>query len=323
MDQPTALSPELLRLDGGTQMRERLDDATIDDYAAHLLDGAVFPPVIVFYDGAEYWLADGFHRVWAYRKTWIHSIACQVLSGTRVDAIKYALHANATNGRARSSSDLTRAYRVAVENALCAADDVSAVKGLLQCTQRWAEILTKDARDQAKAEQAKKMQQGAEAGKTQREIAAELGVDHKTVGNTLKKLGEKTNSSLFPQGPETPDQQPEPDAPIPEQRTQEEIEWDAAIAERYDRAMTGLIAAKLKIAEQKLTVDPVYDWLNKDHPFAISMHRHTPLTTLIDQAHRLAETERDFPPIPGYLRDDTLKRLEALTRFYSTIEVLQ
>ena len=28
--------------------------------------GAVFPPIDVFFGGAEYWLADGFHRLGAY-----------------------------------------------------------------------------------------------------------------------------------------------------------------------------------------------------------------------------------------------------------------
>ena len=54
--------------DGGAQMRVEMRPETVNDYAADMLDGAVFPPVIVFDDGTDLWLADGFHRVEAARK---------------------------------------------------------------------------------------------------------------------------------------------------------------------------------------------------------------------------------------------------------------
>jgi hypothetical protein len=61
---PLAISK--LRLDGGTQSRATLSDETIAEYAEALDSGAQFPPPVVFYDGADHWLADGFHRVKAY-----------------------------------------------------------------------------------------------------------------------------------------------------------------------------------------------------------------------------------------------------------------
>ena len=54
-----------IRMDGGTQPRTRLSSATIDEYAQAMMDGMIFPPVEVYHDGIEYWLADGFHRVQA------------------------------------------------------------------------------------------------------------------------------------------------------------------------------------------------------------------------------------------------------------------
>ena len=36
--------------DGGAQMRVEMRPETIDEYAAEMLDGAIFPPVIVFFD---------------------------------------------------------------------------------------------------------------------------------------------------------------------------------------------------------------------------------------------------------------------------------
>ena len=52
-----------IRRDGGTQPRKILDQAAVEAYAEAMKKGAVFPPVTVFYDGEEYWLADGFHRM--------------------------------------------------------------------------------------------------------------------------------------------------------------------------------------------------------------------------------------------------------------------
>ena len=48
--------------DAGTQVRVQPDDATVADYAAQMTDGAQFPPVVLFHDGNQYFLADGFQR---------------------------------------------------------------------------------------------------------------------------------------------------------------------------------------------------------------------------------------------------------------------
>lgn len=56
-----------IRLDGGTQPRAELREDVIEDYAEAMRAGAVFPPVVVYFDGEAYWLADGFHRVKAAR----------------------------------------------------------------------------------------------------------------------------------------------------------------------------------------------------------------------------------------------------------------
>ena len=54
--------------DGGAQIRVEMRPEIVNDYANDMLDGAVFPPIVVFYDGSDYWQADGFHRVEAGRK---------------------------------------------------------------------------------------------------------------------------------------------------------------------------------------------------------------------------------------------------------------
>ncbi len=57
-----------IRTDGGTQPRAALDINTIRDYAELLHNGVKFPPVDVFWDRSEYWLADGFHRLRAMQE---------------------------------------------------------------------------------------------------------------------------------------------------------------------------------------------------------------------------------------------------------------
>ena len=59
---------DAIRLDGGTQPRARINEKVVAAYAAAMKAGAQFPPVTVFLDGADRWLADGFHRIHAARR---------------------------------------------------------------------------------------------------------------------------------------------------------------------------------------------------------------------------------------------------------------
>ena len=61
------LALDRIRTDGGTETRVAMDVATITDYAQAMVDGATFPPIVVFQEGATYWLADGFPQVNRHR----------------------------------------------------------------------------------------------------------------------------------------------------------------------------------------------------------------------------------------------------------------
>lgn len=99
----------LLRLDGGTQPRAEIDPFVVEDYAAALNDGVALPPVTVFYDGNDYWLADGFHRVSATKKLNKTEIEADVKQGTQRDAILFSVGANSSHGLRRTNADKRRA----------------------------------------------------------------------------------------------------------------------------------------------------------------------------------------------------------------------
>lgn len=98
------LNMELLRIDGGTQSRDIIDQDAINTYAEEMAAGAKFPDVTVFFNGLEYYLADGFHRYFATKKLGKASICCNVVTGTLRDAILYSKGANADNGLHRSNA---------------------------------------------------------------------------------------------------------------------------------------------------------------------------------------------------------------------------
>jgi hypothetical protein len=68
-------------------------------------DGDKFPPVTVFYDGSEYWLANGFHRYFATKSNGELEIECEVKQGTLDDAVLYAFSADGRQGLSRSAED--------------------------------------------------------------------------------------------------------------------------------------------------------------------------------------------------------------------------
>ena len=97
-----------IRRDGGTQPRAQLYEEVVAEYAEDMRQGAEFPPVTVFFDGQEYWLADGFHRVSAKEATGEKDVISEVHSGTQRDAVLYAAGANATHGLRRTNADKRR-----------------------------------------------------------------------------------------------------------------------------------------------------------------------------------------------------------------------
>jgi hypothetical protein len=98
-----------IRCDGGTQPREAIDDAVVAEYAERLIEGDLFPPVTVFYDGTDYWLGDGFHRVAGHDAAELTDVACEVRQGTRRDAVLFSVGANGQHGLPRTNSDKRRA----------------------------------------------------------------------------------------------------------------------------------------------------------------------------------------------------------------------
>lgn len=98
-----------IKTNGGTQPRETLDEELVKDYAQKMKARVKFPPVVVFFDGADRWLADGFHRYAAAIHADLEKIDVEIRQGTRRDAILYSVGANEEHGNRRTDADRRRA----------------------------------------------------------------------------------------------------------------------------------------------------------------------------------------------------------------------
>lgn len=108
---------EHIRLDGGTQSRAAINEATVAEYAEAMADpSTVFPPVTVYFDGREYWLADGFHRVEAWRRIGRTDIPAEIRQGDVRKAILHSVAANAAHGLRRTNDDKRRAVLTLLED---------------------------------------------------------------------------------------------------------------------------------------------------------------------------------------------------------------
>ena len=120
MPNPTCNAPQGLKIeliqDGGAQMRVEMSEQTIADYAEEMSTGTVFPPVIVYYNGDAYWLADGFHRVEAARKIGREIIEAEIREGSDRDAILHGIGANARHGLRRTQADKRHAVETLLRN---------------------------------------------------------------------------------------------------------------------------------------------------------------------------------------------------------------
>lgn len=105
-----------IRIDGCTQPRAELNQATVDEYAEAIKTGAQLPPVTLFYDGSHYWLADGFHRYFGAKAAGRTTIHEDITPGTLREAILYSLSANSKHGLRRSNADKRRAVQTLLDD---------------------------------------------------------------------------------------------------------------------------------------------------------------------------------------------------------------
>jgi site-specific DNA-methyltransferase (adenine-specific) len=113
----TSIAISIIRLDGGTQPRAAIDQDAVNEYRDALQAGASFPPVTVFYDGTDHWLADGFHRLHAHVMRRLSQIEADVRQGSRRDAVLFSVGANASHGLRRTNEDKRRAVMTLLKDA--------------------------------------------------------------------------------------------------------------------------------------------------------------------------------------------------------------
>lgn len=95
-----------IRTDGKTQSRKSIDPKWVKNYAENMKEGAIFPLPVVFFDGKDHWLADGFHRVAAMKSNGLLEIEVEIKEGGVRDAKLFAIGANNLHGRNMSFDEI-------------------------------------------------------------------------------------------------------------------------------------------------------------------------------------------------------------------------
>lgn len=103
-----------IRTDGNTQYRDEIDERVVAQYMDAILDGAIFPPLQTVFDGSDYWLVDGFHRLRAYMGLKHRHVSVQCVSGSQSHAQYLALGVNANHGLPRNTATKKRIVEAAL-----------------------------------------------------------------------------------------------------------------------------------------------------------------------------------------------------------------
>lgn len=96
-----------------------LDPAVVAEYSAIIEAVGEMDPLDLFYESLEqpkYLLAEGHHRLAAYRAKGIEKVKCRLRQGTRSDALEFAAYRNARHGVRLTNADKRRAAQLAVED---------------------------------------------------------------------------------------------------------------------------------------------------------------------------------------------------------------
>ncbi|MBK7490851.1 MAG: ParB N-terminal domain-containing protein [Nitrosomonas sp.] len=103
-------------IDAGTQQREKINDEIVAEYAEAMKCGTKFPAMTVFFNGAEYYLVDGFHRYWAHKDAGIEDITADVHEGSKREARLFSAGVNNAHGIRLTNQDKRKAVLVLIED---------------------------------------------------------------------------------------------------------------------------------------------------------------------------------------------------------------
>ncbi len=98
-----------ITVDREIQPRAQLNSGVVNDYAEAIERKEQFPPLVVFDDGTDLWLAEGFHRIAAHKKAGQKKVHVQMYVGTRREAMLHAAGSNVAHGLRRTNADKRRA----------------------------------------------------------------------------------------------------------------------------------------------------------------------------------------------------------------------
>lgn len=105
-----------LKIELQTQSRVAINQDAVAEYADAMMDGEKFPPVTAFFDGKEYYLADGYHRYFAAKKAGLDDIDCDVKNGTLRDAVLFSVGVNSAHGLRRNNEDKRKAVMTILDD---------------------------------------------------------------------------------------------------------------------------------------------------------------------------------------------------------------
>ena len=113
-----------IRIDGGTQGRMVIDQQTVQNYVECMNEGDIFPPMDTVFDGATYWLVDGFHRYHAYMLVNKKDIEVNYKPGTLEEAQVMSFGVNGRHGKPRTNEDKRKVVLAALEHSLTKAKSI-------------------------------------------------------------------------------------------------------------------------------------------------------------------------------------------------------
>jgi hypothetical protein len=211
-----SLSINAIRIDGGTQSRVAIDNDVVAEYSAAITDGAVMPPITVMFDGTDYWLVDGFHRLHAAIAAVKTSIQAHVQTGTQREAQLFSFGANGCHGLRRTNEDKRKAVSAMLSDAEWVTWTDTVIAGRCAVSSNFVGTVRKS------------LSSDERVGKVERFFVRKNGTNVKLkVANTRKGKPTGSGTAAEPNAAPAPKAPPPPASPTEAEQQAEQIAADA------------------------------------------------------------------------------------------------